>query len=86
MYPEAIVLYKMPDSYIVMGDDAEVALKTIANTKIINNIAFLPNDLSTVSDLASLGREIRIVTYLNMKQELDLPDVELMEQERLSDY
>lgn len=86
-HPEALIVYRMPETYMVLGNDVERASKSVSSINILDDgVGILPNNISVISELGSNGIEVVIVSYKNDFGEFDLPDVKRLEAEKEMDY
>ncbi len=87
MHPEALIIYHLPNQYMMLGEDVERALKSITNLQIIENgVGVMPDDILCLSALGASGVEVHLVQYKNDDGVRDLPDVKRLREEKDTDY
>ena len=87
MHPKALVLYRLPGQYVVLGEDVNQALKSVPTIQIIEDgVGSMPEDISYLSALGADGTEVVMINFRNDNGLLDLPDIARLEQEKEMDY
>lgn len=87
MYPNALILYKLPGQYMLLGEDVDRALKSISKIQIVESgVGVLPEDITVLSKLGADGTEVRLIQYRNGSGNLDLPDVTQIKRDIEMDY
>ncbi len=87
LYPNALILFRLPGRYMVLGRDVEKAQKLLSEIQIIESgVGLLPEDIKVLSALGAAGLETRTIQYRNDNGELDLPDVAKIKAEQNADY
>lgn len=87
LYPMEMMLYRIGESYVILGEDACKAKTTL---KLPGNIScdvfeFHHSNLDAISELSGIFY-IKIIEYRNDSGEFDLPDVNRLEEEKHCDY
>lgn len=86
LYPDALILYRFPGRYMVLGEDVDRARKSFPDIKVpAPGVGYLPGDLTVISTLGADGTEVRAFQYRNDSGELDLPDVSRIRAEKEQD-
>lgn len=86
-HPEALILYRLPGKYAILGEDVELALKSIPTIQITESgVDILPEDIDTILALQESGREVQVISYRNDKGILDFPDIKRLKEEKEMDY
>lgn len=87
LYPEAIVLYRIGNNYVVLGDDAAMVTNSLAlTTDRTPGVSKFPyDDLATLDKLGDTF-QLKMVAYRNDDGELDYPDIQRLKQEEDEDY
>lgn len=87
MHPKALVLYRLPSQYIVLGEDVKQALKSVPTIQIIEDgVGVMPEDISYISSLGIDGTEVVMIQFRNDNGLLDIPDIARLIQEKEIDY
>lgn len=87
LYPNALILYKLPDQYMILGLDVDVAQESIPEIQIVEpGVGLIPDKASMLSALSADGMEVHIVLYRNDAGVLDLPDIAKIKEEQAMDF
>lgn len=87
LYADALVLYRLPGRYMVLGENVDRAQNYIPNIDIQEpGVAVVPDDIRSVSALGADGTEVRIIQYRNDGGVFDLPDVKRLKEEKDVDF
>lgn len=87
LHTEALILYRLPGHYMVLGEDVDRALKSFSSIQVAEpGVGLIPNFVNPLLTFGTDGTEVRVVTYRNREKVLDLPDVGLLKAEQDMDY
>ncbi len=86
LYSPFIIFFRIGNSYRAFHDDAELVSEALG-VPIDNGCAELPAEgiLDAIGKLSESGHQSKTVTYRNESGEYDIPDVELLKQEKEAD-
>lgn len=86
-HPKALILYRLPGHYMVLGEDVDRALKSFPLTQVAESgVGLIPDSVNPLLTFGSDGTEVQVITYKNCEKVLDLPDVGLLKAEQDMDY
>ncbi len=87
LYSGAIVLYRIEDNYVTLGDDAVAVAKSLVGTAdgTLDIYKFPCDDLDTISRLGDTF-QLKMVDYRNDDGKLDFPDIQRLKLEEYEDY
>jgi len=87
LHPKALIIYHLPEQFVVLGDDVYRALKSIPIIKVSESgVGAMPDDISFISTLSEGDMEVQLITYRNNDGVLDWPDVKRLQAEQEMDY
>lgn len=87
MHPKALVLYRLPGQYMVLGNDVKQALKSVPTIQIIEEeVGVMPENISYLSALSADGTEVVVIQFRNDNGSLDIPDIAQLKAEKDMDY
>lgn len=89
-HPNAMVLYRIGDNYVALGDDA-VTLRNRTACKLEDGkaqdvFAFPDKDFDAITNSFEETTEIVVVRWVNDAGELDFPDIQAIEKGKDEDY
>lgn len=86
LHPKALILYRIPGHYMVLGEDVNRALKSLSTIRVLEpGVGIMPDNLPVLSLFGSDGTEVCIVSYRNDNGIFDLPDIERIKAEKEMD-
>lgn len=85
------VFYKLKDGYYCFGETAPRLAKLLGREFFKQyglNVLRIPDDLfqGELDALSSFRIPVRVIFYINSNGELDIPDIDEMEMEKILDY
>ncbi len=87
LHPKALILYHIPGRYVILGEDVEMALKSLSTIHVIESgVGTVPDDLPVLSIFGRDGIEVCLIRYHNDNQVLEFPDIERIKSEQAMDY
>lgn len=87
MHPNALVLYRLPGQYMVLGDDVKQAQKLVPTIQITDEeVGVMPENISYLSALSTEGTEVVVIQFRNDNGSLDIPDIARLKEEKEMDY
>lgn len=87
LHHEALILYRIPGHYMVLGEDVKRVLKSLSAIHVLESgVGIMPDDLPVLSLFGSDGTEVRIISSRNDNGIFDLPDIERIKAEKEMDY
>ena len=86
LYPGFVLFFHVKDQYVSLFDDAGSVVKVLGGCCTHNFVAYPDTDMEFLSILGEAGIKVKIVEFRNDKNELDLPDIEILQNEKAADY
>ena len=84
LHPKALILYRVPGRYIVLGEDVIRASKSLSTICVLESgVGSMPDKLSVLSLFGKDGTEVCIVNYQNDDGIFDLPDIKRLKTEKI---
>lgn len=84
---KAVVLYRLPEGLLVLGDDLNQVSHIFSSINILEpGVGLLPDEQSTLSKLSKNRFQVKLVQYRNDNGEYVLPDIKLIKLEQEMDY
>lgn len=87
LHPKALILYRIPGHYLVLGEDVNRVLKSLPTIRVLESGVGIMSDTVPIYSLFGRdGAEMCIISYQNDNGMLDLPDIERIKAEKEMDY